>query len=58
MMENYGAHGEKMMCGKKVTGVIRSTVLIDGAGKVVKHWARVAKAQTHPAQVLETPNAL
>ena len=58
MMENYGAYGEKMMYGKKVTGVIRSTVLIDEAGKVIKHWSRVAKAEAHPAQVLETLNAL
>ncbi|MEO8603259.1 MAG: peroxiredoxin, partial [bacterium] len=26
VMEKYGAYGEKMMYGKKVTGVIRSTV--------------------------------
>jgi len=57
MMENYGAYGEKMMYGKKVTGVIRSTVLIDEAGKVIKHWSRVAKAEAHPAQVLETLKA-
>lgn len=30
----YGAFGEKMMYGKKVTGVIRSTFLIDEHGKV------------------------
>ncbi|MEU1207513.1 thioredoxin-dependent thiol peroxidase [Nocardia sp. NPDC005825] len=30
----YGAFGEKMMYGKKVTGVIRSTFLIDENGKV------------------------
>jgi peroxiredoxin Q/BCP len=40
--------------GKKVTGVIRSTVWIGPDGKVKKHWARVAKAETYPAQVLET----
>jgi peroxiredoxin Q/BCP len=52
-MQKYGAFGEKMMYGKKVKGVIRSTVWIGGDGKVRKHWARVAKAETHPAQVLE-----
>lgn len=57
VMENYGAYGEKMMYGKKVTGVIRSTVLIDEAGKVIKHWSRVARAEAHPAQVLETLKA-
>ena len=52
-MERYGAWGEKMMYGKKTTGVIRSTVLIGPDGKVIKHWKRVAKAADHPAKVLE-----
>ncbi|UCD24447.1 MAG: thioredoxin-dependent thiol peroxidase [Gemmatimonadota bacterium] len=53
VMEKYGAFGEKMMYGKKTTGVIRSTVWIGPDGKVKKHWARVAKAADHPAKVLE-----
>jgi thioredoxin-dependent peroxiredoxin len=53
VMSTYGAWGEKMMYGKKTTGVIRSTVLIGPDGKVKKHWKRVAKAEAHPAQVLE-----
>ena len=53
MMSRYGAWGEKMMYGKKTTGVIRSTVWIGPDGKVKKHWARVAKAEAHPEQVLE-----
>jgi peroxiredoxin Q/BCP len=53
VMEKYGAWGEKMMYGKKTTGVIRSTVLIGADGKVKKHWARVAKAADHPAKVME-----
>ncbi len=52
VMEKYGAYGEKMMYGKKKVGVIRSTVLIGKDGKVLKHWARVASAEKHPAQVL------
>jgi peroxiredoxin Q/BCP len=52
VMEKYGAFGEKMMYGKKTTGVIRSTVLIGKDGKVLKHWARVASAEKHPDQVL------
>lgn len=52
MMKAYGAFGEKVMYGKKTTGVIRSTVVIDPDGTVVKHWPRVAKAETHPAEVL------
>ena len=53
VMEKYGAYGEKMMYGKKTIGVIRSTVWIDPNGKVKRHWARVASAEKHPAQVLE-----
>jgi peroxiredoxin Q/BCP len=53
VMTKYGAYGEKMMYGKKVTGVIRSTVWIGPDGKVKRHWARVAKAEAHPDQVLD-----
>jgi peroxiredoxin Q/BCP len=53
VMTSYGAFGEKTMYGKKVQGVIRSTVWIGPDGKVVKHWARVPKAEEHPARVLE-----
>jgi peroxiredoxin Q/BCP len=56
-MTAYGAYGEKMMYGKKTVGVIRSTVWIGPDGKVKKHWARVAKAEAHPAQVLEALKA-
>ena len=52
VMKQYGAYGEKMMYGKKTIGVIRSTVWIGPDGKVKKHWARVANAEKHPAQVL------
>ncbi len=52
MMTAYHAFGEKMMYGKQVSGVIRSTVLICADGVVRKHWTKVAKAEQHPAQVL------
>jgi peroxiredoxin Q/BCP len=52
VMTKYGAYGEKMLYGKKTVGVIRSTVWIGPDGKVKKHWARVANAEKHPAQVL------
>lgn len=57
VMTKYGAFGEKMMYGKKVTGVIRSTVWIGPDGKVRKHWTRIAKAETHPDAVLEALQA-
>ncbi len=53
VMTAYGAYGEKVMYGKKTTGVIRSTVVIGPGGTVVKQWPKVAKAETHPADVLE-----
>ncbi len=52
-MTTYGAWGEKMMYGKKVTGVIRSTVWIAPDGTVKKHWKKVPKAETHPEAVIE-----
>lgn len=58
MMEEYDAWGEKNNYGKKYMGIIRSTVLIGPDGKVIKHWAKVGKAETHPLKVLEALNAL
>jgi peroxiredoxin Q/BCP len=50
VLEKYGAWGEKNMYGRKTMGVIRSTVLIDPAGKVARHWPKV-KAQGHAEEV-------
>jgi peroxiredoxin Q/BCP len=49
----YEAFGEKVMCGRKTTGTVRSTVIIGPDGVVKKQWAKVAKAEQHPDQVLE-----
>ncbi|HNX49319.1 MAG TPA: peroxiredoxin [Thermoanaerobaculaceae bacterium] len=46
----YGAWGEKQMYGRAVTGVIRSTVIIDPKGRVAAHWPTV-KAAGHAAEV-------
>lgn len=53
MMKQYGAYGTKMMYGKQVEGVIRSTVVIGPDGQVIKHWAKVPNAEAHPAKVLD-----
>lgn len=53
MMSAYGAFGEKLMYGRKTTGIIRSTVVIGPDGIIRKHWTKVAKADQHPSQVLE-----
>jgi peroxiredoxin Q/BCP len=52
MMTDYGAYGEKVLYGNKSLGVIRSTVIVGPEGKVVKHWPKVAKAESHPDEVL------
>jgi len=52
MMTAYAAFGEKVMYGRKTTGTIRSTVVIGPDGTIVKQWSKVAKAETHPADVL------
>ena len=51
ILEAYGAWGEKTMYGKKVTGVIRSTVVIDPKGKVAAAFYNV-KATGHVAKLL------
>jgi peroxiredoxin Q/BCP len=50
-MEAYGAYGEKVMYGKPVTGVIRSTFIVDEKGKIARAWYSV-KADGHAAKVL------
>ncbi len=47
----YGAFGEKMLYGKPVTGVIRSTFLVDADGKVERVWSPV-KVEGHVDAVL------
>ncbi len=46
----YGAYGEKQLYGKTVTGVIRSTFVIDAEGRVEKAMYNV-KATGHVAKL-------
>jgi peroxiredoxin Q/BCP len=57
VMEKYGAWGEKTLYGKKTVGVIRSTFLIDGKGRIARAWYSV-RADGHAAKVLEAAAAL
>lgn len=50
-LEAYGAFGEKTLYGKKVTGVIRSTVVVDPLG-VISHAFYNVKATGHVAKLL------
>ena len=52
VMKKYQAFGKKMMYGKTVEGTIRSSVIIDSKGDVIKHWPTVKKADQHPQEVL------
>ena len=51
VLEKYGAFGEKMMYGKKVTGVIRSTFVVGPTGKIELAQYNV-KATGHVAKLL------
>ena len=46
--EAFGAWGEKISYGKKTQGIIRSSFLIDGAGKIVAAWYGVKPEDTVP----------
>ena len=50
VLEAYGAWGEKNLYGKKVTGVIRSTFVIDEDGRVERALYNV-KATGHVAKL-------
>ena len=57
VMREYGAYGEKVLYGRKIVGVIRSTVWIGPDGRVRRRWARVPNAAQHPAKVLDALRA-
>ncbi|MCE4224711.1 peroxiredoxin [Methylobacterium sp. C25] len=57
MLEAYGVWVEKSMYGRKYMGVERTTVLIDGQGKIARIWPKV-KVPGHADEVLEATRAL
>ncbi len=50
--EAYGAWGEKSMYGRKYLGILRTTVVIDEAGRVLHRFEKV-KPKGHAAAVLQ-----
>ena len=50
VLDAYGAYGEKTLYGKKITGVIRSTFVVDEAGKIEQALYNV-KATGHVAKL-------
>ncbi len=55
--EDYGVWLEKSMYGKTYMGVERTTVLIDGAGKVARVWPKVS-VKGHADEVLAAVKAI
>lgn len=51
VLKSYGAFGKKMMYGKEVEGVIRSTFIIGPDGRIEKVFPKV-KPEGHAAEVL------
>jgi peroxiredoxin Q/BCP len=46
--ESYGVWGEKMMYGKSVQGIIRSSFLIDETGRIIGAWYKIKPEATVP----------
>lgn len=55
--EDYGVWVEKSMYGKTYMGIERTTVLIDGAGRVARIWPKVS-VKGHADEVLAAVKAL
>jgi thioredoxin-dependent peroxiredoxin len=57
MLDAYGVWGEKSMYGKKFLGIIRTTFLIDKAGRIARIWPKV-KVEGHAEEVLAAAKEL
>lgn len=57
MIAAYGSWGEKTFMGRTSIGILRTTVLIDEDGHVLKVYPKV-KTKTHPQEVKEDLEAM
>ena len=57
LAEQYGVWAEKSMYGKKYMGIVRTTFLIDGKGKIRRVWSKV-KPAGHAAEMLDAVREL
>lgn len=57
MIRAYGVWGEKTLYGRTFEGVLRTTFLIDGKGKIARIW-RVTRVDGHPDEVLAAAKSL
>lgn len=55
--QKYGVWQEKSMYGRKFMGIVRTTFVIDKAGKIAKVWPKV-KVTGHAEEVLEFVKSL
>ena len=53
VLKKYKVWGKKKFMGREFLGVIRTTILIDKKGKMIKIWNNV-KVKDHAKEVLET----
>ena len=57
VLKKYKVWGKKKFMGREFLGIIRSTILIDKKGKIIKVWYNV-KVKDHAKEVLETLKSL
>ena len=57
VLKKYKVWGKKKFMGREFMGIIRSTILIDKKGKIIKVWNNV-KVKDHAKEVLETLKSL
>lgn len=55
--EDYGTWAEKSMYGRTFMGILRTTILIDGTGRVARVWENV-RVKGHAEEVLAAARAL
>ncbi len=51
VISSYGVWGEKLMYGKKISGILRTTFIVDKDGKIAKIFEKVKPAE-HAKEVL------
>jgi thioredoxin-dependent peroxiredoxin len=56
-LKAYGVWGEKSLYGRKFLGIVRTTVLIDGKGRIARIWRNV-KVDGHADEVLAVSRTL
>jgi peroxiredoxin Q/BCP len=53
IMKKYGTYGLKMMYGKEVTGVLRTTFIIDESGTITQIFKKV-DTKNHTEQIIKS----